>query len=99
MTHPFHPLCGKTFEYLGRREAWGEERVYVTDADGRLRLFPATWTDAAAPDPFVVRAAGRSAFRAEDLVRLAGLLATLGRVGCQGNDAAGDRGMTPERVV
>jgi hypothetical protein len=96
VTHPFHPLCGKTFEYLGRREAWGEERVYVTDADGRLRLFPATWTDAAAPDPFVVRAAGRCAFRAEDLVRLAGLVAALAPARCQGNDAVTGKVITPD---
>jgi hypothetical protein len=42
--------------------------------DGRLRSVPAGWTDVDPPDPFVVIAAGRSAFRAADLLALACLL-------------------------
>jgi hypothetical protein len=40
-----------------------------------LRSLPTAWTDAAAPDVFVAVAAGRSAFRVEDLVALAALIA------------------------
>ena len=78
ITHPFHPLLDQTFELLERRRAWGEDRVHVYDADGRLRRLPASWTDAADLDPFVIQAAGRSAFRAEDLARLVVQVAALG---------------------
>jgi len=61
-----------------RKNAWGEDRVYFYDADGRLRRLPASWTDVAGLDPFVVLAAGRSPFRAEDLWRLSVQLGDLG---------------------
>jgi Family of unknown function (DUF5372) len=32
ITHPFHPLCGQTFPLLSQRVAWGEERVFFSDA-------------------------------------------------------------------
>jgi hypothetical protein len=38
---------------------------------------PATWTDVDGPDPFLVRAAGRSHFRPEDLLQLSALLSEL----------------------
>ena len=38
---------------------------------------PARWTSAEAEDPFVVVAAGRSRFRAADLIDLAALVRTL----------------------
>ena len=43
---------------------------------------PAAWTDVEGPDPFLVLAAGGTAFRVEDLVALARLLAEL-EGGCQ----------------
>jgi Family of unknown function (DUF5372) len=36
-----------------------------------MRYLPARWTSLAAPDPFVIAAAGRAYFRVEDLIRLA----------------------------
>ena len=36
-----------------------------------MRYLPARWTSLAAPDPFVIAAAGRAYFRLEDLIRLA----------------------------
>jgi hypothetical protein len=56
---------------------WGEERVYFHDAEGRLAAIPAAWTDVFSPDPFVILSAGRSAFRACDLLELARLIAGL----------------------
>jgi len=38
---------------------------------------PASWTDAVAPDPFVVVADGRSPVRIDDMLRLALLLQEL----------------------
>jgi Family of unknown function (DUF5372) len=31
VTHPFHPLRGRTFQLVDCRQTWGEERVYFYD--------------------------------------------------------------------
>ena len=74
MTHPFHPLAGRDFEFVACRQNWGEDRVHLHDETGQLFSLPAGWTDVAPADPFVVVAAGRAAFRAGDLAELAGLV-------------------------
>ena len=74
MTHPFHPLAGRDFEFVVYRQNWGEDRVHLHDEDGQLFSLPAAWTDAAAADPFVVVAAGRCAFTTDGLLAAAGLI-------------------------
>ncbi len=66
MTHAFHPLLGREFVFLAVRQTWSEDRVFVLDGVG--------WTDAVEPDVFVSFAAGRSPFRVDDLLTLAGLI-------------------------
>ena len=73
MTHPFHPLAGRDFEFVEHRQNWGEDRVCLHDEDGQLFSLPAGWTDAAAADPFVVMAAGRCPFTTDGLLALADL--------------------------
>ena len=77
VTHPYHPLCGQTFELAAQNKEFGEDRVFYRDADGRMRYLPARWTSMAAPDPFVIAAAGRTYFRLEDLIRVAELIKDL----------------------
>ena len=79
MTHPFHPLFGQEYELVVYRHNWGEDRVYFQNPDGALCSLPASWTNAAAPDPFVAIAAGRCHFRCQDLIRLAEMIAGTGR--------------------
>ncbi|MBF0585009.1 MAG: hypothetical protein HQL80_12365 [Magnetococcales bacterium] len=74
MTHPFHPLSGKTFDLLHFRQNWGEKRVYYLDASENLASIPACWTDICADDPFIVMARGRSFFKATDLEQLTRLV-------------------------
>ncbi len=74
VTHPFHPWHGREFVLVTCRRNWGEDRVYFHDESGRLVSLPAGWTNAVSPDPFVVVSAGRSAFRAQDLIELARLV-------------------------
>jgi uncharacterized protein DUF5372 len=74
VTHPFHPRAGREYLVVAVRQTWGEDRVFFLDEDGTQRSLPSAWTDAAAPDPFVVVAAGRSAFRVADLLDVAALL-------------------------
>jgi Family of unknown function (DUF5372) len=74
ITHPFHPRYGARYELVTRRHNWGEDRVFYYDAKGTLRSLAANVTDVVPPDPFTQIAAGRSAFRVEDLLALRTLL-------------------------
>jgi len=74
VTHPFHPLAGRDFEFFAYRQNWGEDRVHLHDETGQLFSLPAGWTDVAAADPFVVVAAGRCPFTTAGLVALADLV-------------------------
>jgi hypothetical protein len=67
-------LIGREFALVVRKKNWGEDRVFYFGDDGRLTSVPAGWTDVDPPGPFVAMAAGRSAFRVEDLVALATLI-------------------------
>lgn len=77
ITHPFHPLFGRDIDVVERRHNWGEDRIFYRDPNGYLLSLPARWTSVEAEDPFVVVAAGRSRFRAVDLIDLAALVSQL----------------------
>jgi hypothetical protein len=70
-------LHGQRFELLTVKKVWGEDRVYFLDKKKRLRHLPTSWTDAVESSAFVTLAAGRSAFRLDDLIQLAELARTL----------------------
>jgi hypothetical protein len=76
VTHPFHPLHGRSFELVTYRKTWGEDRVFFHEG-GRLRALPADWTDAADAPVFVALAEGRAHFRPDDLLRLVELVGGL----------------------
>jgi hypothetical protein len=59
------------------RRTWRQDRVFFLLGDGTVTSLPTAWTDAVEPDVFVTVAAGRSAFRVEDLVVLAELVEVL----------------------
>ena len=77
ITHPFHPRFGQELDVVQHRRNWGEDRVFYRDGDGHMASLPARWTSVVPEDPFIVVAAGRSRFRAADLVDLAALLVGL----------------------
>lgn len=87
--HPFHPLYQREFRLVTYRFNWGEDRVYFHTEDGRLASLPAAWTNTVPPDPFVVVAEGRSAFRVQDLVELAALLKQLDEENSDGSRPEG----------
>jgi hypothetical protein len=93
VTHPFHPLSGREFEFVKRRRSWGDDRVFFYGPDGELAWLPAEWTDVVAEDPFVVVAAGRAPFRTADLLEVATLVDRLTPAPSAG--AAGVRWSTP----
>ena len=74
----------------------GVEWLHYTADDGALRTIRRAWTSAAAVDPFVRVAAGRSAFRVSDLLALAALVDGLGGDGCAGREAGGGPGTVKE---
>jgi hypothetical protein len=74
VTHPFHPLAGREFEFVEARQNWGEDRVVLHDEQGAVFSVPAGWTDAGAVDPFVVIAAGRCRFTMAGLIGLADVI-------------------------
>jgi Family of unknown function (DUF5372) len=77
VTHPFHPLHGREFVLLTWVHHWSEDRIYFKDEQGRAASLRAQWTSLFSPPPLVAIAAGRSAFRADDLLELARLLGGL----------------------
>ncbi len=74
VTHPYHPLFQREFEWVDYRQNWGEDRVYFYDEGGQLTSLPARWTSVVGEDPFVVIGGGRSYFRVEDLIELVRLV-------------------------
>jgi hypothetical protein len=66
------------------RHNWGENRVFFVDDQGRTRWLPASWTSVEPSDPFVAMAAGRAAFRVQDLLELARLMDALQPKSAQG---------------
>ncbi|WP_231752043.1 MULTISPECIES: DUF5372 family protein, partial [unclassified Burkholderia] len=74
ITHPFHPRRGTRIQLATRRINWGEDRVMFYDEHGQLVSILASWTNVDEPDAFAQAAAGRSAFRVDDLRRLRALI-------------------------
>ena len=74
VTHQFHPWFGREFEFVVRRQNWGEDRVHLHDENGVLFSLPAAWTDAVAQDPFVVIAEDRCPYSTAALLGLADLI-------------------------
>jgi hypothetical protein len=77
VTHAHHPLFGREFDLVMRCQNWREDRAWFHDGAGRLRSVPASWTDLVADDAFNVVAAGRAAFRTQELLELAHLIGTI----------------------
>ncbi|HET6178223.1 MAG TPA: DUF5372 family protein [Candidatus Sulfotelmatobacter sp.] len=74
MAHPFHPLRGTEYELVTRKHNWGEDRVFYYDQARALKSFLSNVTDLLPGDAFEHVSAGRSAFRADDLLALRRLL-------------------------
>ena len=77
VTHRFHPLFGRDFEFVAHRQNWGEDRIHLHDENGKLFSLPAGWTDVTPGDPFTVIAAGRCPFTVDGLLALADLIGRL----------------------
>lgn len=67
------------FDLFGPKEYDSELRVCYLDEGDRLHEIPVNWTDLAPQDPLLTFAAGKSCFRAKDLLELAQLIEHLKR--------------------
>ena len=74
MTHPFHPLYGRDFEFVAYRQNWGEDRVHLHDENRAAVLAAGSMDRHVAADPFAVVAAGRAPFSTAGLLALADLV-------------------------
>jgi hypothetical protein len=81
VTHPFHPLSGRSLELVDRERRPAGDVLLVRGESGQLRKLPAAWTSAAPVDAFAVVAAGRARVRPDDLASLAALIEGLRAAG------------------
>jgi Family of unknown function (DUF5372) len=86
ITHPFHPLRGAEYELVTRKLTWGEDRVFYYDPSGKLKSLLTNVTDVVSRDAFDHISAGRSAFRADDLLELRRLFDRCQRCGKDAQD-------------
>lgn len=86
VTHPFHPWFGHEFDAIECRHGWRENRVCFRDRNGHVASLPISWTNLAAPDPFLIVSAGNVRFRPRDLLELVDLIQRMRNAGPASND-------------
>ncbi|MCX6382896.1 MAG: DUF5372 family protein, partial [Actinobacteria bacterium] len=74
ITHPFIPQYKDEYEFIDRRQSWGQDRVVYLDKNGDFATIPTSWTDVAEPDMFAIQSAGRCDFKYSNLVELSKIL-------------------------
>jgi hypothetical protein len=79
VTHPFHPLSGQQFIWVGERYSRYGRRLLLQINDQIVCSVPPQWTDLVAPDPEIVMGERRALFRLADLMELARLVERLGQ--------------------
>jgi hypothetical protein len=85
VTHPFHPWFDQEFSAIECRHGWRENRVYFRDRNGHAASLPISWTNLAAPDPFLIFSAGNARFRPRDLLELVDLIQRMRHTGSASN--------------
>lgn len=78
ITHPFHPLYRRTFQFVRSHKCWGYECVdYFDTKTETIAYIPKAWTDLATADNFLLISNGRARFHFNDLLRLVDLASDL----------------------
>lgn len=78
VTHPFHPLFCQEFESTGYKRLSCRNHFIFYNNTGKKTTIPVKWTDMPEEeDVYVIISAGRSYFRAEDLIGLSDLVRRL----------------------
>lgn len=102
MTHPFHPLSGKSLMCLARRYNRAGVRLLLRVNDDRVCSVPPRWTDLVEPELEVVLANGRASLLIDDLLELAKLITDMKTIqkrhdSCKANSVACVKQTTPRR--
>ena len=76
VTHPFHPISGRTLDVVEHLRVFGEERVFYLAPEGYRASIPAAWTSIALEAPGTDLGLGiqSSRFRVRDLLELTALV-------------------------
>lgn len=77
VTHPCHPLRGRSYPFHFRQTVAGVPMVSCVTGSQSLTAFPVTWTNYRTVDDFEQVSAGRSVFRVDDLQELRDLVDVL----------------------
>ena len=77
ITHPHHPLRGRSFPFYSRVTTGGVRLVRCVREDETLLTLPLAWTSYRLADDFERTSAGRSLWRADDLATLRAVVDTL----------------------
>ncbi len=70
ITHPHHPLRGRSFPFYSRLTTGGVRLVRCVREDETLLTLPLAWTSYRLADDFERASAGRSPWRVDDLLEL-----------------------------
>ena len=77
VTHPCHPLRGRSYPFHFRQTAAGVPMISCVTGSQRLTALPVAWTNYRTVDDFERVSAGRSLFRVDDLQELRDLVDVL----------------------
>lgn len=77
ITHPHHPLRGRSFPFYSRVTTGGVRLVRCVREGETLLTLPLAWTSYRLADDFERASAGRSLWRADDLATLRAVVDTL----------------------
>ena len=77
VTHPLHPLRGRSFTFYSRLTTGGVRLVRCVREDETLLALPVAWTSYRLADDFERASAGRSLRRADDLATLRAVVDSL----------------------
>lgn len=81
ITHPFHPMKGKTFGLIERKLVWCDDRILYLDKDSNLRLIQTNFTDIYEEGPFVAISNGRCDITFDSLVSLVNIIKAIKQPG------------------
>jgi hypothetical protein len=77
ITHPFHPLSGRSFACVGERFNRYGKRLLLQIDESTICTVPPDWTDLAVKDTESIIGEGRALFRVVDLIDLERLVTRL----------------------
>ena len=79
ITHPFHPMKGKTFKFFERKIIWGDDRILYEKEPGHKASIPTNFTNISEEDPFIAVSNGRSHMTFDSMISLFEIIKAIGK--------------------